>query len=505
MFITMNAGTQKLLTIPVYNRGDQFEPTKVDIVNGSTSAPPLLTEADLIALMDKHGIGTDATHAEHIETIKSRLYVGLTPDKRFTPGELGMGLVEGYNLVGFEMSKPNLRAELESDLKKICDGRSRKDDVLNKHIRIYKDCLEQAFNNAVKLDEALSKYFGQPSIYQETSTPAAVPVRPCPICNNDMILKKTKNNTFMISCMGFPQCRNVAFLSSCVKSAQVTDQSCPHCLPASIKLLDLKLNRNDIPAYIQPNQTACLGGCDPELNEVVGVRFRNTTTSMPPPSSASSFTSRHNRSNSSQRPTSQNQPGFLGRQQKRKRGGNKKTSSENASSGYHSQASRSLSDISSSNNQKCNCGVTAIELTVRKEGNNQGRKFFACSNNKACNFFLWSDDLQGSNNNRSSYNSAPPYNNVQHSSDDNQEVTTKCRCNEPCVQRKVTKQGANTGRMFNTCAKPRDQQCGFFEWVDDGGVPNETINNHPQQRKRKAPTCTKCGQSGHTRRSCRNS
>ena len=40
-------------------------------------------------------IGTDATHAEHIETIKSRLYVGLTPDKRFTPGELGMGLVEG--------------------------------------------------------------------------------------------------------------------------------------------------------------------------------------------------------------------------------------------------------------------------------------------------------------------------------------------------------------------------------------------------------------------------
>ena len=63
----------------------------------------------------------------------------------------------GYNLVGFEMSKPNLRAELESDLKKICDGRSRKDDVLNKHIRIYKDCLEQAFNNAVKWAELFIK------------------------------------------------------------------------------------------------------------------------------------------------------------------------------------------------------------------------------------------------------------------------------------------------------------------------------------------------------------
>ena len=64
-------------------------------VDGQTSAPPLLTEADLISLMEAHGIGTDATHAEHIETIKNRGYVGLTPDSRFIPGQLGMGLVDG--------------------------------------------------------------------------------------------------------------------------------------------------------------------------------------------------------------------------------------------------------------------------------------------------------------------------------------------------------------------------------------------------------------------------
>lgn len=40
--------------------------------------------------------GTDATHAEHIETIKSRNYVGVRPDGRFVPGQLGMGLVEGW-------------------------------------------------------------------------------------------------------------------------------------------------------------------------------------------------------------------------------------------------------------------------------------------------------------------------------------------------------------------------------------------------------------------------
>ena len=40
-------------------------------------------------------VGTDATHAEHIETIKNRCYVGVQQDGTFLPGQLGMGLVEG--------------------------------------------------------------------------------------------------------------------------------------------------------------------------------------------------------------------------------------------------------------------------------------------------------------------------------------------------------------------------------------------------------------------------
>ena len=85
---------------------------------GSTCAPSLLSEADLIALMEKHGIGTDATHAEHIETIKSRMYAGVQDDGRFLPRSLGMGLVKGYDAMGIALSKPNLRAELEADLKR---------------------------------------------------------------------------------------------------------------------------------------------------------------------------------------------------------------------------------------------------------------------------------------------------------------------------------------------------------------------------------------------------
>lgn len=41
----------------VYREGQVFQPTTLEMVDGQTSAPKLLTEADLIALMEKHGIG----------------------------------------------------------------------------------------------------------------------------------------------------------------------------------------------------------------------------------------------------------------------------------------------------------------------------------------------------------------------------------------------------------------------------------------------------------------
>ncbi|KPJ19696.1 DNA topoisomerase 3-alpha [Papilio machaon] len=80
--------------------------------------------------MEKHGIGTDATHAEHIETIKNRSYVALADAVHFVPGLLGMGLVEGYDAMGLNMARPHLRAQLEADLKAISEGTKQPDIVL---------------------------------------------------------------------------------------------------------------------------------------------------------------------------------------------------------------------------------------------------------------------------------------------------------------------------------------------------------------------------------------
>jgi DNA topoisomerase-3 len=63
--------------------------------------------------------GTDATIAEHIAKIIEREYVTEKQEakiKYLVPSSLGVGLVEGYNAIGFDrsLSKPHLRAEVSS-------------------------------------------------------------------------------------------------------------------------------------------------------------------------------------------------------------------------------------------------------------------------------------------------------------------------------------------------------------------------------------------------------
>ena len=92
-----------------YEGIQEFEPTSIEVVEGHTEPPKLLTEADLISLMDKHGIGTDATHAEHIETVKNREYVFVEGGDKLVPGKLAMALVEGAFPSFSEFFLPALR------------------------------------------------------------------------------------------------------------------------------------------------------------------------------------------------------------------------------------------------------------------------------------------------------------------------------------------------------------------------------------------------------------
>jgi DNA topoisomerase-3 len=97
--------------IPEFKLGEKLSPTVLEMTSGFTTKPLMLTEADLIGLMDKSGIGTDATIHEHIKKILERDYAN-KDDGYFYPTTLGMALVSGYDNMDIEipLSKPELRS-----------------------------------------------------------------------------------------------------------------------------------------------------------------------------------------------------------------------------------------------------------------------------------------------------------------------------------------------------------------------------------------------------------
>ncbi len=61
--------------IPNFREGDTLQIRQVEVHQGRTMPPEHLSESDLISLMEKHGIGTDASMAQHINNICEREYV----------------------------------------------------------------------------------------------------------------------------------------------------------------------------------------------------------------------------------------------------------------------------------------------------------------------------------------------------------------------------------------------------------------------------------------------
>lgn len=146
-------------TVPSFiKEGVTLPISSLKLTESKTTAPKYLTEPELITLMEKNGIGTDATIHEHIAKILSRDYAQKS-GKFFIPSVLGMSLVEAYENMEMRLSlsRPYLRAKMEANMQMICQGTKTRNEVVQETVREYEDAFRQANRQIYKFSESYTR------------------------------------------------------------------------------------------------------------------------------------------------------------------------------------------------------------------------------------------------------------------------------------------------------------------------------------------------------------
>ncbi|XP_064209332.1 DNA topoisomerase 3-beta-1 isoform X1 [Anguilla rostrata] len=146
-------------SLPDCVKGDAFTVDEVKLVEKQTSPPDYLTEAELITLMEKHGIGTDASIPVHINNVCQRNYVTVESGRRLKPTSLGVVLVHGYYKIDAELVLPTIRSAVEKQLSLISLGKANFQQVLQHTLDIFKRKFHYFVDSLAGMDELMEVSF----------------------------------------------------------------------------------------------------------------------------------------------------------------------------------------------------------------------------------------------------------------------------------------------------------------------------------------------------------
>ncbi|RLE94341.1 MAG: type IA DNA topoisomerase, partial [Thermoprotei archaeon] len=142
--------------LPRLSVGQEVEIVNVKVAEGETRPPPYLSESELLKLMKRYGIGTDATMQDHIHTNVERRYFRVVR-KRCIPTSLGRALIAALSEVVPEAVLPEVRGRMEAELRAIVEGLKEPDEVIREVKERFYEYLQRLRKSEEKVAEKLVK------------------------------------------------------------------------------------------------------------------------------------------------------------------------------------------------------------------------------------------------------------------------------------------------------------------------------------------------------------
>jgi DNA topoisomerase-1 len=197
-----DADNQKISNI---SEDSELNSNKLEEKQHFTQPPARYTEASLVKTLEENGVGRPSTFAPTITTIIKRNYVSIE-NKAMFPTELGEIVNEILVEYFKEIIDVSFTAQLEEQLDDVELGKVEWKEVIRKFYPSFNEEVEKAEQEISKIEIR----------DEETDIP-------CEKCGRNMVIKMGRYGKFL-ACPGFPDCRNAKPILE-----KVEDVTCPIC------------------------------------------------------------------------------------------------------------------------------------------------------------------------------------------------------------------------------------------------------------------------------------
>ncbi|MBM7715098.1 DNA topoisomerase III [Siminovitchia sp. FSL H7-0308] len=195
-----NEPTEASNSLAVLKPGKKISVRDAMLKENMTEAPPRFNESDLLARMEKYGLGTPATRADIIEKLLSSEVID-RQNNRLYPTPKGKQLID---LVNDELKSPELTSKWEAELEAIARGKGNPGEFLQK-IR------NQTKRIVTEIKQSEKKY----KAHNLTGTK-------CPECGSLMKEVKRKDGRMLV-------CSDISCGFRKRKDPKLSNRRCPQC------------------------------------------------------------------------------------------------------------------------------------------------------------------------------------------------------------------------------------------------------------------------------------